>query len=84
MDMKLGSDQIPEERCNGDGWREGLFVLIQRQEWRNEAKESERAKATLKHPQKILLNSSSLTVITKKTRSSISVIHQLHAQKNNI
>ena len=30
MDLKLGSNQIPEECCNGDGdgWREGLFVLI--------------------------------------------------------
>ena len=66
MDFKLGSDQIPKECRNGDGWREGLFVLIQRQEWRNEAKE--RAKATLKHPQKRLLNSSSLTMITQKNQ----------------
>ena len=31
MDLKLGSDQIPEECGNGDGRREDLFVLIQRQ-----------------------------------------------------
>ena len=39
MDLKLGSNQIPEECRNGDGdgWREGLFVLIQR----HEAKERE-------------------------------------------
>ena len=39
MDLKLGIDQILEECRKGDGWREGLFVLVQRQEWRNEAKE---------------------------------------------
>ena len=31
----------PKECGNGDGGSEGLFVLIQRQEWRNEAKERE-------------------------------------------
>ena len=31
----------PEECGNGDGRREGSFVLIWRQEWRNEAKERE-------------------------------------------
>ena len=72
----------PEECENGDGGSEGLFDLIQRQEWRNETKE--RAKATLKHPQKRLLNSSSLIVIIQKTKSSISIILQLHDQKNII
>ena len=32
MDLKLGSDQKPEECGNGDGRREGLFVLIRRKE----------------------------------------------------
>ena len=72
-----------EECGNGDGRREGLFVFIWRQEWRNEAKEREPKPPSNIH-KKRLLNSSSLTVITHKTRSSIFVIHQLHAQKNSI
>ena len=66
MDLKLGLDQIPEESGNGDGRREGLFVLIRRKEWRNEAKEREsqcHPQTSTKETFKFLL---SLTMITQK------------------
>ena len=69
--LGIGKKHEPEECGNGDGRREGLFVLICRQEWRNEAKEREPKPPSNIHKKRLLNSSSLIVIITHKTRSTI-------------